>query len=510
MANRLLPAHQIVCQQIKLELLAALACDVGRTSFPPYVSIHEELSQVYPETSSVLTEVDKSLSIFNSILHRVRLNHLRSKLAAFPFVSKILQKRGFLIDQKTKEPYRNKPAASRSAHNARRYPYYYAIGPRIGLSYGTPWHLFAPIHLSCLTALTSLVKIQIYRPDISLMAASDMVRLFECFEAVEVIDANKHRFTWQELHMFYDSECLINCYDAALYDLYDKYAIPSDRAFTQSDFLNYSPHMLTRLTSAVVRRRLLTKHEASGYPYISMIKQTSRPIIALSNRDPVWAGTGQPWRDIPIAELEGVIHILIQQGYFVVRINTVGEPSRVKSRHFLDLATVDIDAYSQLFIYSKCSMVIGGVSGVADWPRTFSLLPTLYLNSPVLSVSNGIYTGLSVVSLQSLRVADKEIFYRTPIHALVEQLFDCMWSPECLGALGMSSERCKPSEYLSEVSEFLSSIATARPYRTTADLCEKFGLSLPSRLVPQPITNASFDLLSNLLSKRLGHEGSGY
>jgi hypothetical protein len=360
--------------------------------------------------------------------------------------------------------------------------------------------MLAVLHFGCLTYLSNPISVTIYTPDEQLVASKGLISLFKRFPFVKIVDAETHQFSWEDLDLIYDGECLINMYDDCLFSLSEIYGISSDRSHAHSITDYRNPHPLSILTANVITKRLTTEQCNYIKPELSPLYETSRKVVALSNRDPLWAGPGQPWRDTEISTLEPLISKLIHDGYFVVRINTVGKPSSISSPYFLDLATVDITAQDQLNIYKLMSLVIGGVSGVADWPRTFSLLPTLYLNSPVISVSNGFITGLSMVSTQYLRIIDEDVFLKTDTLFLVRLLLNSMWTPEWLASVGLEAQARSSRELLLEASEFLSSVSHQSACLTTHDLLDRFSIHRSHSSIPQPLTTSSHSILANILA----------
>ncbi len=144
---------------------------------------------------------------------------------------------------------------------------------------------------------------------------------------------------------------------------------------------SFSEDLVNSAARSMLKRLGLTSIDNSVYGGKLSIMSSQRPIAIIANRDELWVGQGQPWRDSQIDKYIDSIDYLIKKGYTVVRINSRAQTCSYSNKYFLDLAGVDeCSSELQLIIASQAKILIGADTGIVGICQLLTHLPTLVVD----------------------------------------------------------------------------------------------------------------------------------
>jgi putative glycosyltransferase (TIGR04372 family) len=220
---------------------------------------------------------------------------------------------------------------------------------------------------------------------------------------------------------------------------------------------------------------------------ISFLKTNPKQeIILVSNRDDLWVGGGQPWRNLSIQHLDKIISYLLKLGYNVVRFNSVGEKSQIINDSFLDLAGSGASFADQLRLAKSCSINIGAASGVTDIARQIYGKPTIYIETPTL-YQYGIQGWTCLVS-KRLKVVENDLWKRINLTSRLKFILQHTWDYKICALHGLSIESLDDSSLLLEISHCIS-LLSRRELPSTQyhylGLNEVLDVAPPARLSPK-------------------------
>lgn len=188
-----------------------------------------------------------------------------------------------------------------------------------------------------------------------------------------------------------------------------------------------------------------------------------RPIAIIANRDHIWAGPGQPWRDSPIKSYHKIIQFLLAHGYSVVRLNLSGEPSSILDKNFFDFASLTgITPEIQMEVIAKAKFVIGADTGITGVAQLGGSLPTLVVDGPDLKPHEP--WSQVMCHTKILSIDDEVLFHSHEKHYLKSILCspESFWCIETCRKIGLKLAGLSDDEMLNGLEEFLDCIENNR------------------------------------------------
>ena len=376
-ADRLSKSQQTLSWTVLLEITSALSVDIGDQN-QPHSKLLDTLSLYRPINPELIDDIEFVYTRFRDTCIRQFLSPINTNtlLHSFPHAYEALNKWGF-IDPKFPRP-KLPPQVSTSDR--------YVSTGSIGLSFGSNLNLFSYLLASSLGIVHKPLLIYLVPlstcifPEFSSMVARQ-------FNNVDLRYLDQHYFSYNDYFDINSSggvRLMRQEVDTAFYNFYGiegECKDPSQSGLypLESDF-----HMFTKATKAV-NRILHQDFTDSRSSYLNTVQLWQRPYVLVCNRDSQWVGPGQLHRDTSIDIFLPLIQSLIQQGFGVVRFNTVGYPLNFKNDFFLDLTLCpDLPPLDQYRLASDACFVIGSDTGVTGFAQVISGSPTLVVDSSTL------------------------------------------------------------------------------------------------------------------------------
>jgi putative glycosyltransferase (TIGR04372 family) len=298
------------------------------------------------------------------------------------------------------------------------------------------------------------------------------------------VDCESNTISGKDLYMLYISgsskQCIESC-QALLYsflDISSTYFFPSLDESWDGVKISNSQRSLIKHAQRLWQKRLdIHSTDSQSIPDLDRILSSGLPVIGIANRDPEWAGPGQPWRDTPIERFIPAIEWLLSSGYCVIRLNLVAKPLNISHSHYIDLCGRELSLQQQLLIYSKLSLCISSSSGIIGWPLTFFSVPTLLVDTAI-AYYDGIKTDWTI-STKTLAVKDHYALRRLSLSDLAKLLFTSIWSDMNLQKHGLKLNPLEPYDILSEVIGYVTEtkLSPSTAKYTTFSLMRKYRIN---------------------------------
>ena len=141
-------------------------------------------------------------------------------------------------------------------------------------------------------------------------------------------------------------------------------------------------------SSRVIRNKIgLSKHKNKILEKILKTKYKSevcnKKVAIIINRDSVYVGHGQPWRDTPIDNYIPTINYLISLGYLVIRANTIASHSSYMHDSYVDLSkSEDITSLEQIQLITEAELIIGNDTGLVGLTQMITSALTIMIDTP--------------------------------------------------------------------------------------------------------------------------------
>ena len=334
----------------------------------------------------------------------------------------------------------------------------------IGFSFGSNTYLLAFMIAQLLLRLPCRLIIYLSPSEIGVFTELSR-RAAEAYSFIIVRDLSDYKFSFADLVECQNSGGTICMYDHVKMVLNEHYSMQSSpQNGTTNPYVICSPNAtnlaLMRLASGSFLRKLGFK-DSKLIAVNSRLSKIicSRPIALITNRDKVWVGEGQPWRDSSIAIFNKSIKLLLSSGYSVVRLNTVGEHSSFVHDNYYDLCRlVDITPEIQMEIIANAEILIGTDTGVTGIAQLGGSLQTLIVDGADCRPHDP--WSHVMCHTKKLKISNDSLFHSINKQSLKRFLFSSsIWDNETCQKLGLSLVGLVEEEILNGVEEFLDCIA---------------------------------------------------
>lgn len=415
--------------------------------------ITEKLECICP---SILSDIESWIGIFLRTYHRpiIPVETALTIKNDYPFLYKQLQHFDFLPS--TSSPYR----CPQILEDHEQVSPYISFG-WIGFSFGNNSLLFLFLTAYVLGLRSRSLVLYLLPQELSTFTEfPDIAK--KSFTCIEVRSFVEYEFTESDVNDILKAEST----DGLLADVmrffgnvYD-FGVPSRYLYSHSHYpLNTDLSTLGYATK-LVRRKLKipdVEYVNASLPNLP-IDFFDKPIAVVCNRDPLYAGNGQPWRDSPIQKYLSSIQYLLALGYAVIRFNSIAEPCPVNNDYLLDLAACQTTKpLLQLHLAAFADIVIGPSTGALGFVQQLTSAPTLNIDSA------GIYGhapfGVMINSPKRLRSLQDDTKHFQSMYNLLDAYDgDDLWSYGRLNELGLELVGLTEAEILADTIEFIGCI----------------------------------------------------
>jgi putative glycosyltransferase (TIGR04372 family) len=448
--SRIDAAHARVVLREQLAITAAALVDLGMTEIEP-LHLTDMQRIVIDQVGDELSCIFKSVNYFNMTYQKVDISKElnTNKLAYYPNLLKQLVEHGYW-PAGNKIQHKNIPSPSPSLAQSKLF-----LGPELGISYGSYNYLFSYLIYSLLIENRRILEI--WGSSVIPEICPFFKKLVNYNDGVNHVLIDKMQISSRQLIEYGLGGGVDSSMETIYKELYNAYRIESDRHYSTSNsktkenrksskpILNIIQHQIGKRTTKLVR--------GTESDLCKKLLSVNRPLICIANRDPLWVGDGQPWRDDPIENYDCIIRYLEQRGYIIVRLNSVGIRSNYISNSFIDLAGTNINQAEQILIASRAQFMIGTSSGICDIPRVALGVPNLLLNGATCQVNMAL--GHVVHCPKVIRIVNQSKLQRSTICRLSSLICRNMWTNQIMEEFGLTLEFLDTRSRLEALEEFI-------------------------------------------------------
>lgn len=491
--NRLLKAHRITYDSHDLYLWSCLILDINQQSpgfIPSAFNFYELkdrlLSSRFSEQSSYVKFVTDHF--YNTF--QLPDPDFSAISESFPLTKSYLE---FIFGIKSEFS----PCCPHSINN-------YFFGPEFGISFGSYnyFSLFSQIYYLC--GLKSTTLTILYR-DAQTSVLSGFFNLFNSHPNVVLHDYSTSKLSLDILSDFIYSNGLtgfLNYSQKLLtrtFNIYSESSVicgVSDNLSFTSRFLNFE--LLSNYTTQKIVHQIDTLNISSTFFARVLSLTSNKKVIGFVNRDAMNVGDSQPWRDTPIEFYIPHIKHLISLGFYVIRLNYIGQPTSFKHPYFLDLVTTNCSQLDQLQIINLCDCVIGSSTGIADVSRISFGKPNLILNSSIIYAY--LLQGCTVFDILPLSIANQPLLSSTPVDVVLSVLFKDHYTPQNLSSVGLKVSDVHVESQLQLIDVFITSLSRFEfsNFKRLSSLLKSF--HLPSQGYDQLLSPSAYNQLFYILT----------
>lgn len=292
--------------------------------------------------------------------------------------------------------------------------------------------------------------------DESSSAFPEFSRIFK-YCGINRIDLTCDRISLETLIAYHDGGGSDEVCDSWNKRLFDKFGISSFgyQVGTENGFDSSTNIDLLRKSSRVVLGRLATNVNAQDLlESIASLKSRTKGIVILANRDALYTGAGQPWRDSPISSYSLVVCNLISDGWGVVRINNIADPLPFLHNNCIDIANKSVTPALQIEILRLAEFCIGCSTGITEYATQLCFMDTLYIDSAV--AYNTGHLGCSWHAPKKLVIVDETRLRRHKRSDLYHFIFKGYWTNYHCAEFGLATSALLPEEIFTVVKDFVA------------------------------------------------------
>ena len=218
---------------------------------------------------------------------------------------------------------------------------------------------------------------------------------------------------------------------------------------------NLSPDLLKQASRLIIKKLQLGDEDLIRSQIGSIPPDFfNRDIVFIGNRDNLYVGSGQEWRNSSIDNYVPAIQYLLAQGFSVVRLNTIAKALSISDPYLIDLAVhCKIDPLIQLHLVSYASLLIGTATGAVGLVQILTSCPTLNIDSACIFAHEPF--GQHISSPKRITIPNGSSLHINEAISLFTPLHPQTWSTDECHKYGVELVGLTAQDILEDVIEFL-------------------------------------------------------
>ncbi len=280
------------------------------------------------------------------------------------------------------------------------------------------------------------------------------------------------------LKAYCDSGFGSNMAKEALTSLYQKTGIESEFCYSKETISLFEKKseddiILSKAQQVLKKKLLANKKLNNSILNFFTSSETNQKKIGVINRDSLYVGEGQSWRDSEISKFNKAINSCINNKYAIVRLNKVGMPVEIEHNQIIDFTMHEVSFIDQLYGMSNIDYFIGTSTGASDYPTRLFGIPSLLLDSAVVYECG--FSGQIVHAPKRIFVSNTKQLKESNLKELINFFFRGQWSLDQCNKYGLGIRPLNEDEIDEIIIRFLSRKGSYSLYKTSYGLTSSYG-----------------------------------